>query len=174
MGSRLRQIRRHCLNLTQLIVESLADRRRRLSRLFRHGFQAGLHVLAKGVEIHSSLLRLLPHAARGVVELTSDLFKLTAHLRDHRVEVTLEVADRARGMRLRLVAEFLDLAERLLNLATRVVAERRGELLRAFLCVGEGALHETGIVLHHAVEFLRLGVHRVEQRDDGLMAALKD
>ncbi len=109
-----------------------------------------------------------------MIELPAHLLELLADLHDDRLEAAFEVVDGASGMGLRLLAELLDLGQRLLRLARRVAAERRGHLFGARLGLGEGAFDDARVVAHHAVEFLRLGVDRVQQGDDGLMAALED
>ena len=102
------------------------------------------------------------------------LFELPADLGDNRLEAALEVGDGAGGMSLSLLAKLLDLGEGLLRLAGRVATERGGDLLRPGLGLGQRPLDDARVVTHHAVEFLRLGVDRVQEGNDRLMAAFED
>ena len=77
-------------------------------------------------------------------------------------------------MSLCLLAELLDLGESLPGLAGRIAAKRCGHLLRPGLGLGQRPFDDARIVAHHAVEFLRLGIDRVQERNDGLMAAFED
>ena len=102
------------------------------------------------------------------------MLKLLTDLSDDRLEVTLEVGDGAGGMSLCVLAELLDLGEGLLGLTGGVAAKRCGHLLRPGLGVVQRAFDDARIVTHLAVKFLRLGVDRVQERNDGLMAAFED
>jgi hypothetical protein len=75
---------------------------------------------------------------------------------------------------LRLFAQPLDLGKRLLGLACRVASQRHADLLGALLRLAHRVLHHAGIGPHHVVEVLRLGVDRMQKRDDRLMPAFED
>ena len=170
----LREVWRHRLDFAKLIVEDLAHGGRRVRRLLRHGVEALLHILTKHVEIDGRLLNLLAHRTRSVVELTADLLQLPADLSNDRLEIALEVVDGTGRVSLCFLTQLVDLRERLLNLSGGIPAKRGRDLLGARLCLGEGVFHQTRVIAHHAIELLRLGVHRLEQRNDGLVAAFQD
>ena len=78
------------------------------------------------------------------------------------------------GMGLRFVAQALDLLQRGLRLTRGVAGERRADLLGAGFRIAHRVLDHAGIGAHDVVEVLRLGVDRVQQRDDRLMPAFQD
>ena len=61
-----------------------------------------------------------------------------------------------------------------MRLTGRVAGESHADLLRARLRLHHGVLDHAGIGPHHAVEILGLAVDRVQEADDGLVAALQD
>ena len=142
--------------------------------MLRQPFHPLLHLLTQAVEIARRLLRRLAHAARGVVELAAHLLELPADLGDDRLEARLEFADRALRMGLGFVAQALDLLQRGLRLTRGIAGERRADLLGAGFRIAHRVLHHAGIGAHDVVELLRLGVDRVQQRDDRLMPAFQD